>query len=77
MAKDLIADEFGDIDPEAAQRIKLDPYVDDGGTGGTRAQVDRFIGEKLTDGSFSGTITQVRQTEGNCEERGDGAGTDG
>ena len=59
VAKDLIADEFGVIDPEAAKRIKQDTYVDDGVTGGTQAQVDRFIGEKSADGSFSGTISQI------------------
>ena len=30
VSKDLIADKFQDIDPEAAQLIKDDTYVDDG-----------------------------------------------
>ena len=59
VAKDLIADEFEEIDPEAAQRIKDDTYVDDGVTGGNKLQVDRFIGEKCPDGSFSGTISKM------------------
>ena len=59
VAKDLIADEFEEIDPEAAQRIRDDCYVDDGVTGGNKIQVDRFIGEKCPDGSFSGTVSQI------------------
>ena len=59
VSKDLIADKFEDIDPEAAQRIKDDCYVDDGVTGGTKEQVERFIGEKYSDGTFSGTIPQI------------------
>ena len=49
----------GKTTPEAAKRIKQDTYVDDGVTGGTQTQVDRFIGEKSADGSFSGTISQI------------------
>ena len=59
VSKDLIADKFENIDPEAAQRIKDDCYVDDGVTGGTKEQVERFIGEKYSDGTFSGTIPQI------------------
>ena len=59
VAKDLLADTFSYIDPEAAQRVKDDVYVDDGVTGGTPEQVDRFLGVKTDDGSFNGTIPQI------------------
>ena len=59
VGKDLTADAGESIDPEAAQRIKEDTYVDDGVTGGTPEQVSRFIGSKTEDGSFNGTIPQI------------------
>ena len=59
VAKDLIADEFKYIDPEASKLIKEDTYVDDGVGGGTPSQVERFIGEKQPDGSFNGTVSQI------------------
>ena len=64
VSKDLIADENKQIDYEAAQRIKDDVYVDDGLTGGSEEQVHRFVGDKLADGSFSGTIPQILKRGG-------------
>ena len=54
VGKDLTADTGWEIDPEAAQRIKDDTYVDDGITGGTPEQVSRFIGKQKEDGTFEG-----------------------
>ena len=59
VAKDLIADTYEYIDPEAAQRIRDDTYVDDGVSGGNEQQVRRFIGMKNSDGTFSGTVSQI------------------
>ena len=59
VAKDLIADKYKYVDPEAAKLIKEDTYVDDGLGGGTPSQVDRFIGVKQSDGSFDGTVSQI------------------
>ena len=59
VAKDLIADTYEYIDPEAAQRIRDDTYVDDGVSGGNEQQVRRFIGNKNSDGTFNGTISQI------------------
>ena len=59
VAKDLTADAGWDIDPEAAQRVKDDIYVDDGITCGWPEQVARFIGKLREDGTFDGTIPQI------------------
>ena len=59
VAKNLIVDTYGDIDKEAAQRIRDDTYVDDGVSGGSSQQVDRFIGRKSSDGSFTGTVPEI------------------
>ena len=40
-----------EIDEEAAARIEEDSYVDDFLTGGSEAQVDRFVGKKKGDGT--------------------------
>ena len=59
VGKDLVADEGFAIDPEASQKIKDDLYVDDGLTGGDAELVARFVGQKLPDGSFDGTLSQI------------------
>ena len=59
VGKDITADEGAHIDPEAAKRIKEEIYVDDGLTGGTADQVARFVGQKLPDGRYDGTIPQI------------------
>ena len=47
------------IDANAARKLKNDSYVDDGVTGGSIEEVSRMKGERLGDGSFSGTIPQI------------------
>jgi hypothetical protein len=59
VGKNLTADAGWEIDPETAQRIKDDTYVDDGITGGTLEQVSRFIGKQRENGTFDGTIPQI------------------
>ena len=41
---------------ESSKKLRKDTYVYDGTTGGSRKQVERMIGIKLEDGSYSGTI---------------------
>ena len=60
----MCAELFGDIDLEAARRVVADRFVDDLHTGGSRAQVDRFVGEQREDGSFSGTIPAIFEAGG-------------
>ena len=69
VAKDLVADAGRDIDPEASARIKNDNYVDDGLTGGSVAQVARFLGKKQQDGTFDGTFAQILKL-GNFKMKG-------
>ena len=47
-----------DVNKVKDDSIKLlkDTYIDDRTTGGSKKQVERMIGTKLEDGSFSGTI---------------------
>ena len=59
VGKDITADEGTHIDPEAAKRIKEEIYVDDGLTGGSAEQVDRFVGKRLPDGQYDGTIPRI------------------
>ena len=53
-----------EIDEEAAARIEEDSYVDDFLTGGSEAQVDRFVGKKKGDGTYDGTFTQILDKAG-------------
>ena len=50
-----------DVEEVKEDSIKLlkDTYVDDGTTGGTKKQVDRMLGSKMEDGSYSGTIPRM------------------
>ena len=48
-----------EIDEEAAAKLEEDCYVDDFLTGGSEAQVERFVGKKKGDGSYDGTFTQI------------------
>ena len=41
---------------EDSRKLLYDTYVNDGTTGGSRKEVERMIGVKLADGSYSGTI---------------------
>ena len=59
IGRNITADEGYDIDPIAATKIKKDSYVDDMVTGGTAAEVKRMKGEKLADGTYSGTMTRI------------------
>ena len=55
-----------DVDEVKEDSIKLlkDTYVDDGTTGGTKKQVDRMLGSKMEDGSYSGTIPRMMKKVG-------------
>ena len=59
VAKNMVAEMGRDIDPEAARRIEMDMYVDDGLSGGSRDQVSRFVGYKDADGEFTGTMQKI------------------
>ena len=59
IGRDLVAEKGKVIDLEAALKIIRDSYVDDEVTGGTKEAVDRMKGEKLEDGTYSGTMTQI------------------
>ena len=59
LGKNLTADAGEMIDPVASKKIKLDSYVDDGVTGGSRSEVNRMVGARLEDGTYSGTIGQI------------------
>ena len=59
LGKGLCADAGKNIDPDAAERIKRDSYVDDHVTGGSEAEVRRMRGDHLADGSYTGTISRI------------------
>ena len=59
VAKNLVADKGKQIDADAAKRIKHELYVDDGLTGCKRDQISRFVGEKQSDGMYSGSIQKI------------------
>ena len=59
LGKGLTADAGQEIDPVAARKLKKDSYVDDHVTGGTKAEVERMMGTRLEDGSYTGTICQI------------------
>ena len=44
---------------EDSKKLLENVYVDDGTTGGSKKEVDRMIGTKHSDGSFSGTIPSM------------------
>ena len=62
--KRKVADLGEYIDPPASKRIKEDLYVDDGATGGTKSEVERFVGNKDDDGKYDGTIQQILKLGG-------------
>ena len=55
----LTAKEGEHIDPVASKKIVKDSYVDDNVTGGTAAEVKRMKGERLPDGTYTGTMTKI------------------
>ena len=59
LGRDMVAELGRDVDPIAADRIIRDTYVDDGVSGGSYAEVQTMKGDKLGDGSFSGTLRQI------------------
>merc|ERR1712030_7211 len=46
-----------------SKKLLEDTYVDDGTTEGSKKEVDRMIGVKLPDGSFSGTIPSIMKKD--------------
>ena len=54
VGKRLCAEAGVDIDEEASERIIRDTYVDDGATGGSTGQVERFRGKKDKDEKYGG-----------------------
>ena len=59
LVKKMGAEMGADIDPEAAEIVMESTYVDDTLGGGTTEMVDRFMGERLPDGSYTGTLPQI------------------
>ena len=59
LGKGLTADAGEHIDPVATRKIKQDSYVDDGVTGGTKAEVAKMKGTRLPDGTYTGTFSQI------------------
>ena len=55
-----------DVVKEDAKKLLHDTYIDDSTTGGRAKDVSRILGEKLPDGSFSGTISRMMQSVGLC-----------
>ena len=55
-----------DVDEVKEDSIKLlkDTYIYDGTTGGTKKQVNRMLGFKMEDGSYSGTFPRMMQKVG-------------
>ena len=44
---------------EDSRKLLQDTYIDDGTTGGSRRQVERMLGTRLEDGSYSETISAM------------------
>ena len=59
IGRNMTADAGYEIDPVAAEKIKNDSYVDDNVSGGSKEEVERMKGERLADGSYSGTMRQI------------------
>ena len=64
IGRNKTADAGAHIDAVAAKKLKDDSYVDDGVTGGSAEEVRRMKGERLADGSFTGTIPQILKLGG-------------
>ena len=47
-----------------SRKLLKDTYIDDGTSGDSRREVERMIGVKLEDGSFSGTIPAMMKKVG-------------
>ena len=59
IARNLTADAGRKIDPVAAGKIKSDSYVDDNVSGGSWEEVQRMQGERLPDGTYTGTMRKI------------------
>ena len=60
VSKSKTSDLGKDIDPQAAQKIDEDTYVDDGVTGGKPEDVERMVGIRGSDGKHhGGTISKI------------------
>ena len=62
-AKHKCADIGSEIHTLASQKIKEDMYIDDGTSGGTKEEVERFVGKRGSDGVFDGTIQKISNKE--------------
>ena len=59
IGRNMTADDGQHIDPVASRKIKDDSYVDDNVGGGTTDEVKRMQGDRLPDGTYSGTMRQI------------------
>ena len=59
VSKQKVARLGSEIDPEAAEKIIHDTYVDDGATGGSEEAVRRMVGTLDSDGNYTGTISSI------------------
>ena len=59
LGRNLAADAGSHIDPVASRKSKQDSYVDDGVTGGSKAEVEKMKGTRLEDGKYTGTMTHI------------------
>ena len=63
-SKQEVADQGKMIDEVAAVRIREEMYVDDGASGGTLEEIQRFVGEKDGKNKYNGTIQQIFEIGG-------------
>ena len=63
-AKRKVSEIGEDIDPVASKRIRTDLYVDDGASGGTKQEVERFVGKKDKKGKYDGTLQKIFEKGG-------------
>ena len=63
IAKRKVATAGAHIDPEAAEQVKNNTYVDDSILGGTQEDVNRMRGERIGD-SYTGTVPRILQRGG-------------
>ena len=59
IGRNITAEAGRDIDPAAADKIINNSYVDDGVTGGTKAEVSRMKGERLETGSYTHSLATI------------------
>ena len=59
IGRNMTAEAGKDIDPVASKKIEEDCYVDDGVTGGSKAEVQRMKGVRLEGGFYTGTLSEI------------------